>query len=69
VPEAQAAQVRSSLALGALVMCVPAVQFVHGLQLDWFWSVVNVPVGQPAHTWSAVGVPAFSMYEPASQAP
>ena len=58
VPGAQAPQVRSSLALGALVMCVPDGQFVQGLQLAWFASVVNVPVGQPAHTWSVVALPA-----------
>jgi hypothetical protein len=36
VPAAQAPHVRSSLALGALVMCVPEGQFVQGLQLVWF---------------------------------
>ena len=61
VPGAQAPQVRSSLALGALVMCVPDRQFVQGLQLLWFCSVLKVPVAQPAHTWSAVGVPGTSI--------
>jgi hypothetical protein len=50
VPGAQVAHVRSSLALGALVMCVPAAHVVQGLQLDWFCRVVKLPVGQPAHT-------------------
>jgi hypothetical protein len=30
---------------------------------------VNVPVGQPPHTWSVVALPGFSTYEPASQVP
>ncbi len=50
-------------------MCVPGAQFVHGLQLDSFCRVVYVPVGQPAHTWSVVALPATSMNEPASQVP
>lgn len=69
LPDAQASHVRSSLALGALAICVPIAQVVQGLQLDWLLTVVKLPVGQPAHTWSAVAVPAFSMYEPASHVP
>jgi len=67
VPAAHAAQVRSTLEEGVLVMCVPATQSVQGAQVAWFCKVENVPEAQPVQTWSTLSEPGVSTYEPGLQ--
>jgi hypothetical protein len=42
----------------------PATHVVHDAQLAAFTSALNVPVAQPAHTWSVVALPGADTYSP-----
>ena len=58
-PDAHAAQVRSIVAVGALVTKFPAVQVVHEKQLVAFVMSLKVPLPQGRQVLSVVAVPCW----------
>jgi hypothetical protein len=67
VPGTQAAQVRLTVAVPAVITEVPAAQVVQRVQLGWLAAVEKSPAAQSAHVRSAVALPAVATNLPAMQ--